>query len=545
VCLAAALYAESAGQLFKKGRKAERSGDIVQAYLLYSQAAALDPGNRKYWAHSYALRTKAAMHANVMPPSAAFTVPAVDAKSEAGATEDEAPGGTLEQVDGEDGPAPLQPQVDSTITDEDLRDLKRLRPPPELQPSDSKQSFDLREDSKTLFEHVARAYGLAVVFDGEYTPSSQPIRFRITDAGFREAIHALEAVTSSFITSVNERMFLVARDTQQKRNEVEPTVAIVFPIPQTTTPQETQELARAIQQVMELQKFAVDSTRRLVMIRDRISKVRPAQMIFEQMLWDKAEVAIEMEFLEVSRNSSLDYGLRLPTSFPLVNFGNAVPSIPAGFTKFLAFGGGRTLFGIGLTDAELFASMSRAATNTLLKTTIRSLEGQAATFHVGDRYPVLTAGYFGEVTNQGQVFTPPPSFQFEDLGVVLKVTPRVHGMEEITLEVEAEFKVLSGGSVNGIPIISTRKFQSAIRLKNGEWAVMSGLLSTVEARAISGIAGLASLPYLGALFRTNTKSESEGQTLILFKPRLVNLPTSEAVTRTLWTGAETRPLTPL
>jgi type II secretory pathway component GspD/PulD (secretin) len=281
------------------------------------------------------------------------------------------------------------------------------------------------------------------------------------------------------------------------------------------------------------------------MIRDRISKVRPAQMIFEQMLWDKAEVAIEMEFLEVSRNSSLDYGLRLPTSFPLVNFGNAVPSIPAGFTKFLAFGGGRTLFGIGLTDAELFASMSRAATNTLLKKTIRSLEGQAATFHVGDRYPVLTAGYFGEVTNQGQVFTPPPSFQFEDLGVVLKVTPRVHGMEEITLEVEAEFKVLSGGSVNGIPIISTRKFQSAIRLKNGEWAVMSGLLSTVEARAISGIAGLASLPYLGALFRTNTKSESEGQTLILFKPRLVNLPTSEAVTRTLWTGAETRPLTPL
>jgi type II secretory pathway component GspD/PulD (secretin) len=228
-----------------------------------------------------------------------------------------------------------------------------------------------------------------------------------------------------------------------------------------------------------------------------------------------------------------------------VNFHNTVPWLPAGITKFLTFGGGRTFFGIGLTDAELFASMSRAATNTLLKTTIRSLEGQAATFHVGDRFPILTAGYFGAVETEGQAFTPPPSFQFEDLGVVLKVTPRVHGMEEITLEVEAEFKVLGGGSVNGIPIISSRKFQSAIRLKDGEWAVMSGLLTTSEARAISGIAGLASIPYLGALFRSNTKTETEGETLILFKPRLVNLPTSEAVTRALWTGAETRPLTPL
>jgi type II secretory pathway component GspD/PulD (secretin) len=284
------------------------------------------------------------------------------------------------------------------------------------------------------------------------------------------------------------------------------------------------------------------------MIRDRVSKVRPAQMIFDQMLWDKAEVAIEMEFLEVNKNSSLSYGLRLPTSFPLVNFGrvlNSKPSIPAGFVNFLTFGGGKTFFGIGLTDAELFASMSRAASNTLLKTTLRSLEGQAATFHIGDRFPILTAGYFGAVETEGQVFTPPPSFQFEDLGLSLKITPRVHGTGEITLEVESEFKVLGAGTVNGIPIISTRKFQSVIRLKDGEWAVMAGLLNTSEARNLSGIAGLSSIPYLGALFRNNTTNESEGQTLILFKPTLVNLPPSEAIIRSLWTGSETRPVTPL
>jgi type II secretory pathway component GspD/PulD (secretin) len=74
---------------------------------------------------------------------------------------------------------------------------------------------------------------------------------------------------------------------------------------------------------------------------------------------------------------------------------------------------------------------------------------------------------------------------------------------------------------------------------------MAGLLNTSEARNLSGIAGLSSIPYLGALFRNNTTNESEGQTLILFKPTLVNLPPSEAIIRSLWTGSETRPVTPL
>jgi hypothetical protein len=57
--------------MYQRGRHFEKKGKIVEAYLLYSQAAAADPKNAKYWRLSQALRTRAAMLAKPMPPAAA------------------------------------------------------------------------------------------------------------------------------------------------------------------------------------------------------------------------------------------------------------------------------------------------------------------------------------------------------------------------------------------------------------------------------------------------------------------------------------------
>jgi len=167
--------------------------------------------------------------------------------------------------------------------------------------------------------------------------------------------------------------------------------------------------------------------------------------------------------------------------------------------------------------------------------------------HVGEKFPVLTAGYFGPASSSqgGTVYTPPPSFSFEDLGVNMKVTPHIHGMDDVTLELEMEFEVLSGETNNGIPLISNRKLTSKIRLREGEWGVVAGLLSSSEARSISGIAGLSNIPVLGQLFREYNKDETTSEVLIIIRPTLLNPPPDQLVTPPIWTGTETRPLTPL
>ncbi len=136
----------------------------------------------------------------------------------------------------------------------------------------------------------------------------------------------------------------------------------------------------------------------MIFLRDRVSKVEVATAILNQLAIGKPQVSIEVEFLSTGVSSSLSLGLSLPTSFPLVNFGSvlhSVPSIPAGFMRFLTFGAGRTFFGIGITDAQLFATATRSSATSLLRSTVTASDGQAANFHVGDKYPIVTGGYFG------------------------------------------------------------------------------------------------------------------------------------------------------
>jgi len=385
-----------------------------------------------------------------------------------------------------------------------------------------------------------------VVFDGDYPPGGNPIPFRLEQADYREALRSVQAATSSFLVPLGDRLFLVAKDTQQKRADLEPAVSVVIPIPQPVTVQEAQELARSVQQTMEIRRFAIDSTRRIVVLSDRISKVRPAQLLFEDLLRYRPEVLVELEFLEVDRSDLVTFGLGLPTSFPIFSQSARLP-LPSLPGYLLTLGGGATLFGIGISDGLLAANMTKSHARTLLRTRMRSGDGLAATFHVGDKYPVLTAGYFGpsEFTEGGQAYRPPPTFNFEDLGLVVKATPKIHGLDEVSLDVEAEFKVLAGETLNGIPIISTRRVASKVRVKTGEWAILTGMLTTSEARTISGLAGLSRIPGLGHLVRQYDKAFENREVLILLKPQVLSLPPGEILTRTIWVGPEGRLHIPL
>ena len=116
----------------------------------------------------------------------------------------------------------------------------------------------------------------------------------------------------------------------------------------------------------------------------------------------------------------------------------------------------------------------------------------------------------------------------------------IHGDGEVSLEVESEFKVLTGKASNGIPVIANRKLNCKVRLKDGEWAVVAGLVSSTEARSLSGIAGLAGVPVLGPLLSQHGRDKNTSTTLLVIKPRVISPPASDEPAPAFWVGSESR-----
>jgi general secretion pathway protein D len=508
VLAVAAWGAVSAEQIFLQAQKAEKAGQIVRAYLLYAQAAAAEPGNLAYWERAQALRPMASLMKESQPP-----------------------------------PTDLAPdKVDRTlfgsIADQDLEQARKPLPPPTLKAAPGRQDLDLKGDSKALWEQVAAAFHLMVIFDTAYQPVPA-LRFQLTDADYRDALRSLEAATNSFLTPVSERLLFVANDSPAKRTEFESTAAVVIPFPETMSVQELQEISTGVRGTLDMTRLMVDTQRHLILVRDRVTKVRLAEKLFQDLLRPRAQIAIEIEILTTDESSALSYGLSLQSSYQLVSFTNKknlLTSIPSGVANFMALGGGASLLGFGVTNAQLFASVAKASASTVLRSEIVALDGQPSTLHVGDKYPLVTNTYIGNTSGGGTVYIPPPTFTFEDLGLLLKVTPHIHGADEVTLDVDAEFKLLGAAAVDGIPVISSRKYESKTRVMSGEWAVLAGLMTSSEARTITGIPILSLIP----LLRSNTINKDHGQTLIVLKPHLLIPPPSESATWRAWSGTETK-----
>jgi general secretion pathway protein D len=115
-----------------------------------------------------------------------------------------------------------------------------------------------------------------------------------------------------------------------------------------------------------------------------------------------------------------------------------------------------------------------------------------------------------------------PSVSYEDIGLTLKAKTLVHGTSDVSLDLELQFRTLSATSVNGNPIILNREYKGATLLKEGETAVVAGMITKSEEKSLSGLPAFSTVAGIGALTSQRSKQEEDDELLILITPYVVD-----------------------
>ena len=175
--------------------------------------------------------------------------------------------------------------------------------------------------------------------------------------------------------------------------------------------------------------------------------------------------------------------------------------------------------------ATLRAMESAGVVRTLAEPNLTAISGESATFIAGGEFPIPT-GVTCQTTASGSVGQCSPSIAFKKFGVSLNFTPVVLTEGRISLHVMSEVsEVSTDNSINisgiSVPSIKTRRAETTLEIPSGGAMAMAGLIQQQTKQAINGLPGLATLPVLGALFRSSDFANNQTDLMVIVTPLIV------------------------
>lgn len=551
----------SARDAFERGLKLERHHQLAEAFIQFDKAARLLPQDPQFLSarefaksqlvHDHIENGNTLLAQNFRIPAAAEFRAALDLDPDNVFAREQFDEATRV-------PTPSLPAIHlSTL--EDAGEIE-IVPKPDL------ATFHFHGDVHDLFQVLATAYGVSAQFDDSV--QNRQVNFNVDNVPFFTALHLACEVSKTMWAALSPNQLLVANDSPDNHRNFDRMSLGTFTMPQHTTQQEATEFINILRTMFELKFIQPGQTANIIEVRAPHRTLQACGKLLAQLDNPRPQVLLDLRVFQISHQITRNIGLHIPNTFNLYN-------IPAGalaalggqniqnlinqlissggvnqagtsslsgllaqlegqqnsiFSQPLAtFGGGLTFMGLSLDQLAAALSVNESWARSLESVSLRTAQGSDATFHAGERYPIMNASYapiynspqISQVLGNQSYVAPFPSISYEDLGLNMKAKPVVHN-GTVSLSLELEVRSLTGQSANGVPVISNREFKGSINLLDGESAVIAGAVSRNDTLSMSGIPGLGFIPLLNQAMVTNTKEEDDDELMIVLTPHIVS-----------------------
>jgi general secretion pathway protein D len=232
------------------------------------------------------------------------------------------------------------------------------------------------------------------------------------------------------------------------------------------------------------------------------------------------QVLLEAAIVEVTLTNNIKYGVQYfyhdsNNQVVLTNSGSTsiAPSLP-GFAYM--FSNGNNI------NAVLDALAQVTHVEVISSPEVMVLNNQTAQLQVGDSVPIITEQATSTETGTAPIVS---TVQYEDTGVILKVTPRVNRSGMVMMDISQEVsQVADAQPTNTVdsPTIQQRKISSSVAVQDNETVALGGLISRSHTTDKNGIPFLQDIPLLGSVFRSSSYDDTKTELMVLITPHVVD-----------------------
>jgi general secretion pathway protein D len=413
-----------------------------------------------------------------------------------------------------------------------------------LKPIDTKPltHFRITADSRKVFEALGKLAGLNVAFTSTFRPTPQ-FSVDLTDVTIEDALNIVALQTHSFWRPITSNTILVVPDTPTDRRDYDEEELKTIYLSNPLAAADRTAITTALKQVLGLNRIIDNPDSNAIVIRDNPAKIAAAEQLVHELDRGKAEIVMEVSVVEADMDRARDLGLYPAT---VSSSGSVTPGIQAGagFTPPTTTSSTGTAIAtttglhVGLNDFSLVvpsvaanAVLNDTRTHILQNPQIRATDGQVAKLKIGSKVPYATGSFLPSLgassTTTGVGLLASTQFQFQDVGVILELTPHLLADGEVAIHASIEISSVGANvTVGGVsePTFGERKIEHDIRLKEGETSVLGGLIQTTLIHTVAGTPFLGDVPVLRYLFSTEHAERQEQEVLVMLTPRVVRLP---------------------
>lgn len=113
------------------------------------------------------------------------------------------------------------------------------------------------------------------------------------------------------------------------------------------------------------------------------------------------------------------------------------------------------------------------------------------------------------------------NYAFQDVGIVLTVTPRITSNGYVTMEISQTANDLQGFTDFNAPIVNQRQANTTVSVKDSETIILGGIIRTQVNSKVKKLPILGDIPILGELFKSTTRQNTKTELLVFLRPTIV------------------------